>query len=729
MLGAECCAALRRAVQLRPGPLRRTAPAAAVAGPAALPPPPPERAHAPPRLQRGPRRAAALRRAVLLRARRAYAVASPDTAHDRDPRQYLLVCNDLGYLRSPRALMSRSEICIELCQELVEHLQADREDPRKCLQILDTMSNIMCLVLDPAEATRNTHPREEFRDHATRAFNYAFHFMSQLNTNRGLYEPLVKLMQPGVWETLTHDQQRNAIQMKNDMDSNGIHLPQAKRDLVVQLTDSKEQLAQAFVNVEMQGLNPNDTLKDLISTRHRLAELLSCESYAHWVMKGTMAEHPLNAWRFLNTMSQRLQERAMQEYDILCQLKRQVVANPGTPHGVVTDFERADLTRIYRERKFRNAAARFKEYLSVANVWRGLQLMCKELFGVEIEKTKPMRAFEIYHPTVEKYVLYDEGRAPLGTIYADLIDRPGKMQTAGHFTVQLGTKLHAGPLEDLDVVRPPGDRQLPIVIFTCNAKGAKATSTATKDDPEKILLEPEEVVTFFHEFGHAMHTIFGQTDQQNLAGTRSSIDYVETFSQFFEYYARDYRVVSRFAKHHDTGETVPKELVETFADSEHSFAALEQLDQIILACVDLVYHGERPFSYFIPDPENPEQMLKVQIPEERTEPLKLMMELAARHTPVVATELGWKRAYPLQHLSNYPAAYYSYAYSRVVATAIWQRFFEAQPLSRENGEKLRSLMSLGASMSPREMLRTMLGEQSNPEAMLEDAPDVVASVR
>lgn len=169
---------------------------------------------------------------------------------------------------------------------------------------------------------------------------------------------------------------------------------------------------------------------------------------------------------------------------------------------------------------------------------------------------------------------------------------------------------------------------------------------------------------------------------------------------------------------------MPEEVVAAFAESEQAFAALEQLDQLVLACADLVYHGERPFSYYITDPDDPEQMMRVQLPPEKQEPIKLILELASRHTPVVATELGWKRAYSLQHLSNYPAAYYSYAYSRVVATCIWQRFFKDDPLSRENGNRLRRLMSLGASMTPREMLQTMLGAGCTPEDLL-DAADTL----
>eukprot|EP01065_Artemidia_motanka_P052323 TRINITY_DN9423_c0_g1_i1.p1 TRINITY_DN9423_c0_g1~~TRINITY_DN9423_c0_g1_i1.p1 ORF type:complete len:697 (+),score=259.07 TRINITY_DN9423_c0_g1_i1:70-2160(+) len=660
-----------------------------------------------------------------------WCVAAPEAIQDRDPRHYLLVCNNLGHLRSPRSLMMRAEMCIELTVELVAYLQNSRDDPLLCLEILDTLSNIMCLTLDPAEATRNTHPREEYRDGASKAFQYVYHHMSLLNTNRTLYEPLVKLTSPEVWDTLDPVQQRNVTQMKNDMHANGITLPDVKRELVVRLTNHKEELAHQFVNVESMGMDPNQVLQELVSTRHKLADVLGCGSYAEWVMQGSMAESPLNAWKFLNTMSSKLQKKAAEEYKVLVSLKGQVLTNSSTPPGVVADFEMADLVRLYRQRKFRDVSSRMSEYLSVANVWRGMQLVCKQLFGVTIEKVSHAQCpqYEVYHPSVEKYVLYDEGRRELGTIYADLIDRPGKMRTAGHFTVQLGTSLHDRPLRELDLVQPDANRQRPVVIFTCNSRGSKATAGATMDDPEKILLSPTEVTTLFHEFGHALHTLFGQTPHQNLAGTRSSTDYVETFSQFLEYYARDPRVVKQFAKHFETGEELPEEMLSEHAKSEQCFAALEQLDQIGLSCLDLVYHGERPFCYYVPDAENPEAMLKIPVNTEHADPVSLMIELSARHSPVVTTELGWKRSYPLQHLSNYPAAYYSYLYSQVVANAIWERFFAADPFCKEAGKKLRNVMALGASMQPREMLATMLGDEFTPEALLQDLPELRATVR
>jgi len=283
---------------------------------------------------------------------------------------------------------------------------------------------------------------------------------------------------------------------------------------------------------------------------------------------------------------------------------------------------------------------------------------------------------------------------------------------------------HGEPLDDLDLVRPEQDRQLPIVIFTTNAKGAIAQRYTDQQNMEEILLEPEEVITFFHEFGHCLHTLFGQTRYHNLAGTRSSTDYCETFSQFLEYYARDYRIVKEFALHWRTREPVPEEIVRSFGEHEGAFAALEQLNQIIIACVDMVYHGERPFTYYIDHPVEEGQLMRVVVPEDKRDPLALTLELAQQHSPVLPTELGWKRAYSLQHLSNYPAAYYSYSYSRVLSTAIWARFFADDPLSQESGMKLRQLMSLGASMKPRDMIETMLGPNSNPEDLL-DSPDLV----
>ena len=572
---------------------------------------------------------------------------------------YFESVDDLAYLYSPQGLMSRADLSLDIANDLFAKATSTN-DAIDALETIDTMNNTLCLVLDPCEATRSTHPGEHYRRAATDSFTKVFQCMSEMNASRELYDGLVACFEPATWAKLTPVQQRNASIMKDDMDANGIHLPQREREYVVQLHADKERLAHELIT--SQGGRQQQVLDELIKTRHTLAQCLGADSFAHHALTPTMAETPEKAWAFINSVSARLQDKSKHELDVLMQVKR--AAMRGQAASPVKDYEVDELSQLHQHSVYGEALGRLREYLSAANVWRGLQLICERLFNITVDRAA-MEPHERYHPTVQKYVLHEkraDGKqgAMIGTIYADLLQRPDKMPGAGHYTVQLGTTLHKKVLESVDVNVPNGGKQLPVVIFSCNtsAEGVKDSSYSSSEDFwEEVLLSPDEMVTLFHEFGHALHSAFGQTEQQNLAGTRASLDYVETFSQLMEYYAKDYRVLKEFAFHYKTREPVPEDLVHKLNESEYSFCATSKLNQLILAAADLVFHGTRPLSYV-----NTSGIV-TQLPSSDVLPT-----LKSIHTPTLGTQTGMDgRAFSLMHMSNYPAAYYSYAYSRVCA--------------------------------------------------------------
>ncbi|KAJ9448632.1 hypothetical protein DIPPA_70152 [Diplonema papillatum] len=614
--------------------------------------------------------------------------------------QYFQTVDNLMYLHSPDGLVQRANFCHELTDQIGTQIR-QCSNPIDGLDALDTVNNTMCLVLDPAEATRNTHPDPVFRDMATEAFNHVYRYMSELNASRELYAILEELVKPDVWKTLSPVQQVNVRLMKTDMDAGGIHLPKEKRDIVVHLSSLKEELGHHLVTARDEQ-QQQEILMKLLDTRHRLAEILGYDSYAEWTMQSTMAQNPANAWRFLNTMSSLLQPKAQEELNLLLLLKRQLL--PQGDGSKVYLNEQAQLAHVYKERRFGEQAAKLREYLSVANIWRGLQLICSDVFGLRLVKGE-MASYEQYHPNVQKYTVFD-GDTLLGTIYADMIDRPDKTRSAGHFTVQLGTTLHQQILEGAGVDIPAEGKQLPIVIISCNAR----TASVTTDNWEQVNFAPEEVVTLFHEFGHALHTVLGQTEYQNLAGTRSSLDYVETFSQLFEYYARDYRVLARFAVHPTTKQPVPENLVAALNESDQVFSATHSLEQLIASALDLASHGTRPLTYVEPTTGSVVQC---------NDPSALFSKLSELHLPLACIPDTTVFCHSVQHTSNYPAAYYSYAYSKVIAAAIWKDYFADNPFSENGGRKLRKVMAKGASEGQHEMLSIMFGEKTDPAEFLQ----------
>eukprot|EP01063_Lacrimia_lanifica_P013604 TRINITY_DN20241_c0_g1_i1.p1 TRINITY_DN20241_c0_g1~~TRINITY_DN20241_c0_g1_i1.p1 ORF type:complete len:705 (+),score=262.64 TRINITY_DN20241_c0_g1_i1:64-2178(+) len=688
-----------------------------------------------------------------LRPRRAYATAAPaDTGMDRDPRCYLLSNQDLVYLKSPRSLMFKAETASELASELMLGLNTARDDPLRCLTIIDSVSAILCLTLDACEATRSTHPKEEFRGHADTAFQFLQKHTDALNSERALVEPLVKLCSEEVWPTLTPVQKHLVNVYKSEMESLGVHLSPARAALAATLNRKVDTAVDTCLNIEGLGQDPEIALSELLASRHELASVIGYDSYLSWSLKNCVAENPLDIWKLLLSFSERLQEAAREDMKKLIDLRQAIPFRarsiaPGKEFDV-HDYELRELISLKQREDYPNAAKEAGAYLTIGNAWRGLEIMCHEVLGVRLVKIEGLAQTEQYEKNVVKFEIVDEKtELLLGVVYADMIDRETKARGSGHFTVQVGSAFDETLCLDLDLLAPESGKITPIVIFSCSvepkmveedegddttegtdqvhvpppqSRYAYAETKEKKTETtnwEMVKLSPDELVSMYHEFGHAMHSVLGQTKYQSLSGTRGSLDYVETFSQLFEMYARDYRSLKRYAIHPKTREAIPKYLVDNMNAMESTCGSLLQLGEIVTACVDLVYHGPRPLTFFALDKDDKETMHAVPIPDGHEHPAEVRKLVSDAISPLVVTELGSQRMNTTQYLLNYPANYYSYTYSRILATAIWQQHFDKDPFSKAAGQKLRKALEYGASAPPAVMLQGLLDDIS-PERIL-----------
>lgn len=141
-------------------------------------------------------------------------------------------------------------------------------------------------------------------------------------------------------------------------------------------------------------------------------------------------------------------------------------------------------------------------------------------------------------------------------IYLDLYPRANKYNHAAHFTVRCGRRLTNSQ-----------SYQIPVVALVTNFSRPAANQPS--------LLTHAELETLFHEFGHAMHSLLSRTEFQHLSGTRAQLDFVETPSHLFEYFAWDHRVVGKFAKHYLTDEPIPEEMMKNLRRSKSMFGAMD----------------------------------------------------------------------------------------------------------------------------------------------------------
>ncbi|CBI24550.3 unnamed protein product, partial [Vitis vinifera] len=221
-----------------------------------------------------------------------------------------------------------------------------------------------------------------------------------------------------------------------------------------------------------------------------------------------------------------------------------------------------------------------------------------------------------------------------------------------------------------------------VVALVCNFAGSRSSSSAK--------LNHWEVETLFHEFGHALHSLLSRTDYQHFSGTRVVLDLAETPSNLFEYYAWDYRVLRKFARHYSTGEVIPEKLVESMQGARKMFAATDLQRQIFYALIDQTLFGE-------------------ELSRQR-DTTSVVADLKRQYTSWKHVEgTHWQTRF--NHLLNYGAGYYSYLYAKCFAATIWQKLCQEDPLSLATGTALRTkFLEHGGAKDPADLLTDLVGD-------------------
>ncbi|KPI87377.1 mitochondrial intermediate peptidase putative metallo-peptidase Clan MA(E) Family M3 [Leptomonas seymouri] len=612
---------------------------------------------------------------------------------------------NLNFLSSPDNLLNTVDATVDICEKMLKAVPS-APTPQAKHDLIDSTSNVLCLLLDPCEFVRQIHPDEKYKRGASLAFQKGYEYMCEVNSRRNLYDVIKELDSPEGRKGLSPEAIRNVVQLKRDMENNGIHLPDSQRAKVMEMNIEKEELAMRFLT-EQGSANPFGTLRYLLQCRYELAQTLGFESFAEQQLRGTMLENQQNVWHFLCSIASKYRQQAETEMDRI----RKNVGEVRNRSNITDEFRARVSVSMRRDAEPETAT----EYFSVANCIRGIQCLCSEVFGVKLEEV-PFNPEEIFNSSAKKYHVYDEGKQFLGVIVLDMYMNEMKYCQAGHLTLQLGCVPHAEALSSVGLVLPK--RQYPVVVLTANVgalKPAQRRPDGTYDD-ETTLMQPHEVTTVFHEFGHAMHTIFGQTQVQNLAGTRSSIDYVETFSQLFEQFLTSHEFLKLWAHRINTREPISFDIVQKRNDAASMFKHLDMLDQVVLSAVDQALHGPQPLTVYFPHGDQGHVGKRTlgdlgDYGRGAFNMAKALIQVAKPLSVAEPTETGVLSTLSFEHLSGYPAGYYGYLYSLSVARRIWTKKFERDPLNRTAGRELvEKVMAHGAACDPKETIEKYLGD-------------------
>lgn len=416
-----------------------------------------------------------------------------------------------------------------------------------------------------------------------------------------------------------------------------------------------------------------DVLDAMIDARHELATTLGFESYSHRFLQDKMAQTPAAVSEFLQDLQGRIQPAYQQEMGMLSHAKQQIEGS-----AEIEPWDVKFYTKLLKAQGGVDPNA-LAPYLSLSNCLGAMKLLTKTLFGICMEE-KELEDGERWDvirdggngntdEPIRKFVATEEetGRE-LGTMYLDLHPRPGKYTHAAHFTVQCGC-LENGP---------DSDYQKPIVALVCNMNTGQASFSSH-----------QEVETFLHEFGHALHSLLSRTNFQHLSGTRASMDFVETPSHWMEHYAWCKHFLPILATNAN-GEPLPESMALGLSQSRNQFRFLEMQNQIVLSNFDQTIFGPRLQSGM---------------------PTKDVWAAMHKQSGVpFAENTHWFTN--VGHLVTYGAGYYGYLYSQVFADAIWNELFHQQSLNRSSGERIwKKMLIHGGARDANIMLEDLLGHK------------------
>ena len=403
-----------------------------------------------------------------------------------------------------------------------------------------------------------------------------------------------------------------------------------------------------------------DTLKRILVLRSEKAKLLGFADWADYITADKMIRTGDRAAEFLERVWKLAEPRAKEDYtELLRQLKK---TDPDA--SAVTDWQKIYLENLVKRDRYEVDASEVREYFPYAKVLDGLLSITSEIFDISYV------AVADGNPWHDSVVIYDVMRAgaKLGRIYLDMHPREGKYKHAAQFPLKDGVR----------------DVQLPEGVLVCNFP------QPTADDPV-ALLEHDDVVTMFHEFGHLMHHVLGGHQKWiSQSGVATEWDFVEAPSQMFEEWAWSHDTLARFARHYKTGEIIPAELVEKMRRADKFGLGTQTVQQIFYAAISLRFHRT--------DPATLDQLAEVQA-------------LQKRYTPFAYVK-GTRFHASFGHLVGYSAMYYTYQWSLVIAKDLLTPFTQTGLMATDVTYAYRDKVLVpGGSRDAADLVRDFLGRE------------------
>ena len=436
--------------------------------------------------------------------------------------------------------------------------------------------------------------------------------------------------------------------------------------------DLKEQLYRAYNSRSVGGEFDNmENIRRIAELRMKVANLLGYECYADYVLEDRMAESTPTVQSFLDELLSSTIDYAKRDVASI-----EAYAHSKGLEGKLMPWDWAYYSEKYKEEMYAINDEQIKPYLQLENAKQAVFMLANKLYGLTFTEAPEI---ETYHPEATVYEVKDAEQNVLAILYMDFFPRESKRQGAW-MTEFRGTKIYKGV------------EQRPLVSLVMNFTKPTVTTPS--------LLTFDEFTTFLHEFGHGLHGILAQGKYESINGTSVKRDFVELPSQIMENWATEKEYLDLWAKHYETGESMPAELIEKIIAAKNYLAAYLNVRQLSFGMLDMAYHtATAPIEGSIRDFE--------------------LQAIAPTQVVPVVDGMALSPAFTHVFSGGYATGYYGYKWAEVLAADAFSYFAEEGIFNEDVAAKFRKLLQSGGQRHPMDLYVEFRGHKPQTQALID----------
>ena len=437
----------------------------------------------------------------------------------------------------------------------------------------------------------------------------------------------------------------------------------------------RRQLYMAYNTVCLKGneFDNQEIVRKIVNLRQEKAQLLGYQTHADYVLEQRMAANSENVYNLLNQLIEAYTPTAQKEYAEIEKLARK---ENGANFNVFP-WDWSYYSEKLRKAQYDIDTEELRPYFELNHVQDGVFGLATRLYGITFHQNQEI---PVYHPDVKAYEVLDKDGTFLAVLYTDYHPRAGKQSGAWMTEYKSEWK------------EKNGNISRPHVSITMNF------TKPTADRP--ALLTLDEVQTFLHEFGHAIHGMMANTKHATLSGTSVFRDFVELPSQIMENWATEKEFLHTFARHYQTNELIPVELIKRIKAAENFNVAYACLRQVSFGLLDMAYYTlTHPLEGNIEDFEK-QAWAKAQI------------------MPKIP---GTCMSVQFSHIMDggYSAGYYGYKWAEVLDADAFELFQEQGLFDKTTAESFRkNILEKGATEHPMKLYKQFRGKEPSINALL-----------